>query len=209
MKTKLLTAFATLLLLAACSSDPAPTSKEPSPTPEHTTPATSATPTDPPAQQIEVDKNLLSVEITLPASMFAGQDLDQVIASAKADGVSEVTKNEDGSITYKMPKSLHNEMMAEMEKGIVEYVDELKTSEDYASIKDVKHNEKFTEFNVIVDKEAFEGSFDGFATLGLGMQGMIYQSFDGSKDNKVTINVKDETSGEIISTAVYPDALNQ
>jgi predicted small lipoprotein YifL len=130
-------------------------------------------------ESIEVDKNLLSVEVTLPASMFEDQNIDDVIAQAKEDGVKEVIKNSDGSLTYKMSKSKHSEMMKEMQDQLTANIEEMKTSEDFVSIKDVTHNKSFSEFTMIVDKEAFENSFDGFAAFGLGLSGMMYQLFDG------------------------------
>ena len=41
-------------------------------------------------------------------------------------------------------------------------------------------NKSFSKFTLIVDKEAFENSFDGFAALGLAMTGMYYQAFEVS-----------------------------
>ncbi|TQR20296.1 hypothetical protein [Psychrobacillus vulpis] len=158
---------------------------------------------------VEVDKGLFNVEITLPASFFEGQNIEEVIADAKKDGVSEVTKNEDGSLTYKMSKSKHKEMMEELETGLKESMDEMKNSEDFVSVKDVQSNKSYSEFTMVVDKEAYENSFDGFASIGLGMTGMYYQLFNGitADKTKVTIDVKDESTGEVFDTIVYPDDL--
>lgn len=161
--------------------------------------------------KVEVDKGLLNVELHLPASFFEGEDIDEVIAEAKEEGVAEVTKNNDGSLTYKMSKSKHKEMMADMKDGLVEYVDELTTSEDYPSIKEVTYHKSFNEFTVVVDKEVFESGFDGFAALGLGMSGLYYQLFSGAnmEGSKVTIHVEDEATGEVFNSIVYPDALEE
>lgn len=158
-------------------------------------------------KSVEVDKGLFNVEVTLPASMFEGDDPEKVIADAKADGVSEVEKNPDGSFTYKMSKAKHKEMMKELEKGIVESLEEMKTSGDFASIKDITHNDSFKEFTLVVDKAAYENSMDGFSIFGLGISGMMYQLYSGEseKDVKVTISVKDQTSQEVFETVVYPD----
>lgn len=56
------------------------------------------------SEEIEVDKGLLNVEITLPASLFQGQDLNEVIEEAKAEGIKEVTQNSDRSLTYRFSK---------------------------------------------------------------------------------------------------------
>lgn len=163
------------------------------------------------AQKVQVDKGLLNVEITLPASLFKNQDMDKVIEKAKADGVKDVTPNPDGSVTYKMPKSVHAEMMKKMEKNITDSVQDLKSGNSFKSIKDVTHNKSFSEFTLIVDKSAYEKSFDGFASIGLGMSGMYYQLFNGvsSEKLKVSIQIKDEATKEVFKTIVYPDALDQ
>lgn len=162
-------------------------------------------------EKLEVDKGLLNVEITLPASMFKDKDAETVIADAKKDGVEEVISNSDGSFTYKMSKAKHKEMLEAMKTSVIETVEEIKSSEDFPSIEDATSNKDFTEFTLVVDKEKFENSFDAFAAMGLGISGIYYQTFNGVKEDKVkaTINVKDKTSGETIDTIVYPDDLNQ
>lgn len=162
-------------------------------------------------QSIEVDKGIFSVEITLPASLFEGEDIDEVIAEAKEDGISDIIVHDDGSLTYKMSKSKHNEMMREMKDGLIEYIGETKNSEDYKSIKDITYNKVFSEFTLVVDQEAFENSFDGFAALGLGILGLYYQLFDGVAldDYEVTIFIENANTGEVFDTIIYPDDLEQ
>ncbi|MCA1063918.1 hypothetical protein QTG56_01660 [Rossellomorea sp. AcN35-11] len=162
-------------------------------------------------ESVDVDKKLFNVEVTLPASMFEGQNVEDIKAEAKENDIKEVTENEDGSITYKMSKSVHKEMMKEISSGIKETVEETKSSEDFVSISDIKYNDSFSEFTMVVDKEAYENSMDGFATLTLGMSGMLYQMYDGvsEDDYSVTIKMQDETTGEVFDEVVYPDALEE
>lgn len=160
-------------------------------------------------ENVAVDKGLLNVEVTLPASFFEGQDIDEVIAQAEEDGAKEVTKNDDGSLSYKMSKSEHKKMMAEMEKDMLAFIEEMETSEDYSSIQTVEYNKSFTEYTVVVDQEAFESGFDGFALFGLAIQSMYYQVFDGVKeeDYQTTVHMKNAETSEVFDTIVYPDAL--
>jgi len=162
-------------------------------------------------ESVDVKKGLLNVEVTLPASMFEGEDIDTVIADAKKEGVKEVTKNEDGSLTYKMSKAKHKEMMEELKTGILETIEETKNSEDYVSIKDITYNDSFSEFTLVVEKSAYEDSMDGFAAFGLGISGMYYQLYNGVKPDeyKVTIFLKDEASQEVFDEIVYPDDLEE
>lgn len=171
-----------------------------------------ATPVDTPDDNtknnsVEVNKGLLNVEITLPASFFEGEDMNQVIANAKEEGISDVKVNDDGSVVYKMPKSVHDKMINEMRESVLESVSDIVNSGDFPSIKDVTYNRSFSEFTLIVDKGAYENSFDGFAVFGIGIMGLYYQAFDGvSPDkNKVKINVEDITTGEVFNSITYPD----
>lgn len=102
-------------------------------------------------------------------------------------------------------------MMTEMGTSITDSIEEMKSSEDYVSIKDVTHNKSFTEFTLLVDKESYENSMDGFAIFGLGLQGSMYQMFNGAnpEDYKVTVSVKDEVTEEVFDEVIYPDALEE
>lgn len=159
------------------------------------------------AQTLEVDKNLLDVTITFPASMFEGTDTSQAIENAEAEGV-QVTKNSDGSLTYKMSKETHKKLMDGMKKSTSDSLSQLKTSGDYESITDVKYNDDFSQISIVVNKAKYESSLDSFASLNAGLQGMFYQIFDGKDANHSTVKVDfvDET-GKVIESVTYPDAL--
>ncbi|WP_462411543.1 hypothetical protein [Neobacillus sp. Marseille-QA0830] len=186
---------ATMMFLVACSADK----------PENQTKEKENTK----SQEVNVDKGMLNVTITLPASMFKDQNVDEVVADAEKEGIT-ATKNADGSVTYKMSKSKHKEMMEEMKTTVIQTIDDAKSGKDYQSIKDITYNNDFSEFTLIVDKEAYENSMDGFAALGLAMSGMMYELFNGVKpdDYKVTINLKDQATQTVFDQIVYPDALN-
>lgn len=162
------------------------------------------------SQSIDVDKGLFNVEITLPASFFEGQDIDNIVSEMKDEGV-KVAINDDGSVTYKMSKAKHNEFMKELDKSIVEYIEEIKNSGDYKSIQDITYNKSFSEITLTVEKEAFENSLDGIVSLGIGMMSLYYQLFNGvSQENyRVQINFKDTETGNIFNNVVYPDAFEE
>ncbi|MBD7985948.1 hypothetical protein H9649_15355 [Sporosarcina sp. Sa2YVA2] len=157
---------------------------------------------------VAVDKGLMNVEVTIPASFLEGEDIDAVVAEAKEDGIKDAKKNADGSVTYKMTKAKHKEMMQEMKTNATEYIEDLINNEDFTSINDITYNKDFSKFTLEVDKEAFENSFDGFAAMGLAMSGMFYQLFDGVDTEKlsVTIDTVDYSSGEVFGTVNYPEA---
>lgn len=162
-------------------------------------------------ESVSVDKGLMNVEVTLPATFFEGEDIDQLIADAKKEGVKEVKKNSDGSLTYKMSKSDHKKMMKEMEADLEKTIKDMETSDEFVSIEQVKYNKDFKEITVIVDQEKFENSMDGFGLLGLSFQTMLYQLFNGAdaEDYQVTFKLQNKETSEVFDTIVYPDALDE
>jgi len=192
------------LLLVACSQDKESDSGKKTVNADKTVEETSKD------ESLKVDKGLLNVEVTIPASFYEGQDIDKAITEAKEEGIKDAVKNDDGSVTYKMSKSVHKKMMKELEESVLKTVEELKTSDDFTSIKDVTYNKSFTEFTLTVNKGEFENSFDSMASMGLAIVGMYYQLFGGTDPEKfkVTVIFKDESNGEVINTVVYPDDLN-
>lgn len=168
------------------------------------------------ADTIQVDKKIINVEITIPASLLnldgeEDTDIEEITEEAKGKGIKEVKLNDDGSVTYTMSKDAHKELLEGMRNNITDSIEELIDDEDMASIKDIVPNKTFSEFEIVVNKEKFENSFDGFGVLGLVFQSMFYQLFEGVEpDNyKVLINYKDEATKEVFNSVTYPDAFNQ
>lgn len=157
-------------------------------------------------KEIEVDKGLLNVDITIPASFFEASDAETVINDAKEQGATKAVKNEDGSFSFTYPKSVHNEMMDEFKQTINDGIAEQLANETFKSLKEITHNDSFSEFTVEVDKEKYEGSMDAFMVFGLSIQGLMYNAFNGTDttDMKITFHMKDTATGEIFDTLQLP-----
>lgn len=149
--------------------------------------------------------DLLEVEIRIPAEYFEGQDLEEAIAQAKAEGVEEVVQHDDGSLTYKMTKTTHDKLLTDMEDSIKDMIEHLKI--DFPWLKDVSTNVSFTEFVLSVVQDEFEQNYDGFIAINFGFSGYIYQMLNGVAHdaNKVTIHVKNQDTGTVFQSVVYPD----
>ena len=70
---------------------------------------------------ISAEENMLSVTVTLAATLFEDETKEEIIASAKENGISKCVVNEDGSVTYTMSKSKHKEMLEDLEKSIADF----------------------------------------------------------------------------------------
>ncbi|WP_033542881.1 hypothetical protein [Planococcus sp. CAU13] len=204
------------LALAACSSDNA-SETEPKEETVNTEEAAKesetaeATKSAEEGEGVNVDKGLFNVEVTIPASFFEGEDPEQAAADAEAEGVGEATVNEDGSVTYKMSKARHKELMEELATSMEEAKNEITESGDFPSIQSIESSKNYDNFTVNVDREAYENSFDGFATMTLGMIGSYYQIYDGADADsfEVVIEMADAATGEVFDTITYPEALEE
>ena len=195
MKKWFIAFSATALLLTACGGENEKATEQEKETEENA------------GESLSVDKGILNVDVTLPASFFADSTEEEIIAGAKESGVTEAVVNEDGSVTYTMSKSKHKEMMKELGDSVVSTIDDIVNSGDYTSIKEISYNKDFTEFDVKVNRQQYEEGFDGFAIVGLVIVSTYYSAFEGKsgEDSQTIFNMVDETTGEIYDTAIYPD----
>lgn len=174
---------------------------------------------------IDVEKKLLTVDITLPASMFTSNSEEAVSGEettedevesgetaeeycdriVKEDGYLKAVPNADGSVTLTMTKDKHSELLATIKQSIDDSIQSSMDEGNYPSIKEVTYNNDATEFTVKVDREAFEGSWDGFSALLYAFSGAAYQYYNGVSDPHVVVTYVDVDTGDTIDTSVYPD----
>lgn len=152
-------------------------------------------------KSLKAEKNLLSVEVTLPASLVGDDDLT-LDEEAKAAGVKEITKNEDGSVTMKMTKDAHKKLLAELKTGIDESIEEiLADKENYSSFDSITYNDDVTEFTVNVDASTY-GGLQSFAAFAFYIEGNIYQALNAVPEDQLRtiVNFVNKDTGEIIES---------
>lgn len=150
---------------------------------------------------LKAEKNLLSVEVTLPASLIgdSAAELDQEVKDA---GVKEVIQNEDGSITMKMTKDAHKNLLSSLKDGIDQGIDELLADkENFPSFESITYTDDVTEFNINVDPNTY-GGLQSMAVMGLYIQGNLYQAFNAvpADQIKTVVNFVNKDTGEIIES---------
>lgn len=203
--TRFFTLIFIIMLLAACADHTAETEQDVAQDSEEQS-------TDE-ESGIEVDKGLLNVEIKLPSNFFDEEELASIEENIEQETQeAEVTKNDDGSITVKMSKSDHKKMLEEMKEEFIVAIEDILEDENFVSIQDISYNKDFSNLTMVVsDKETFENSLDGFATLTLGVGSLLYQAFDGKdlEKDKVMLEIVDDSTNETIHEIIYPDALEE
>lgn len=152
-------------------------------------------------QSIEVDEGLLNVEITVPPDFLeegtTQEDLDE---AAKEDGIKSIILNDDGSATYIMSKSKHNEMMAGIRESIDESMAEMIDPETYPTFVEVTSNDDYTHFTVKLSSNEV-GLSESISVLGFYMLGGLYNAFNGTPVDDVTVSFVNADTGDIIQEA--------
>ena len=157
---------------------------------------------------ITVDKNLFSVDVTVPASFYEDTKITQeeLTADAAKKGYGKAKLNSDGSVTFRMSKSQHKKAVEEMKKSVDDYIQE--TVNDSPKIfRKITYNKDMTEFNVSVNRSEFENDFGaGMISFGIGILSAFYQMFSGGMpDPKTEIKFSDVSTGKVFDTQKYPE----
>lgn len=166
----------------------------------------SSTEPDGSVADVEVDEGLLAVEITIPKEFFEDATEADIVAGAEESTFTSAVINDDGSVTYTMPRAVHNDLLQDMVDGIDETIAEA-LRENPGIITEVTYNTDVTRFLVTVNQSAYESSFEAsFIGFGLGLSGLFYQIFKGVAidDREVIIDFIDDVSGEVIDSQRWP-----
>ncbi len=211
MKKKLLLTLATGMImmgLIACSSNETPTESTGVATTEETETAPSGELTTDEnldaLGEVEVDKNLLSVEITLPAEYSEGVTQDGLDEEVEMGNFKSATLNDDGSITYTMSKDQHTKLLEDITEQFNTSLQEMVASESTPNITEISANDDFTSF--IVKTSSTELSMtESLYSIIFYMYGGMYGIFNESTPDNIVVEFYNSDSGELIETANSQD----
>ncbi len=156
---------------------------------------------------MEVDENLLTVDITLPASFFTDMTEEEIKEAAKEKDIKECVVNEDGTVVYTMAKKAHKELLSELKTECDKTITGLLEGENkVASFISIDYEDDFSEFDVYVDPATYS-SFDGIYALGFYISGAYYQAFAGVdyEDIDVVVNFIDNETKDVVNTSSYKE----
>ena len=167
-------------------------------------------PSSPPLEEsdahgISVEEGLLSVSLTLPKSFIEmDEDVFGIENLKKNPDFQDTKLNSDGSITIKMSKSKHQELLATLRASVDEAVTGTLTDENTAGyFTDIKVNKGCTEITASI-KENETDFMQLFSLLGVEYVCLMYQAFDSNPTGKVKVTVINDTTRETIEEFYIP-----
>lgn len=156
------------------------------------------------AGNISVDERLFDVTLTIPADYIGEATQETLDAEVKEKGFKSATLNEDGSATYVMTKAQHNEMMKELSDNISRSLEEMIGSEDYPNVVAIDASNDYTEFTITTSSSELDFN-EAFSVMQFYIYVGMYNIFNGTPVDNVSVTFVNETTGEIIETANSSD----
>ncbi len=153
---------------------------------------------------IDVDKNLFDVVITMPADLVGETTQEELDQQAAESGVHSITLNEDGSATYVMSKEQHKKLLEETRQSIQSSLDEMVGSEDYPNITSIEANDNFTSFTVTTTSTELSLT-EAFSVMGFYMYGGIYGIFSGETPDNIHVDFVNADTEDIIESSDSKD----
>lgn len=148
--------------------------------------------------------------IVLPAGYFQELSPEDIMAMTRDYEGLEIICNEDGSYTYKADDKLRQQLLEGQKQQLEETISYM-LGADYPFIADVKHNEDYSEFQVVTTENLFERN-DGEAYVDimgiviLGYSAPIYQYYQGKGlEAKTVVMLVDARNGEVYRSYIGPD----
>lgn len=156
-------------------------------------------------EEIKLDED--GIVITIPGAFLAYQEVIDFLESVNAKGyIESIEENLDGSITYTITKEKYSYILSFLKVNIINLFEELKTSNQYPSIKDVTYNDDFTDITFYVIRKDYENSKDEVASFIAAAKSMVYSflSHNNIEVPSIKMEIRDHETKETLKSISWP-----
>ena len=145
---------------------------------------------------VQVENGVMTVSLNVPADL-AKNIRQETVDAGIGTQYQAASRNQDGSITYKMTKEQHQAMLEQLAVSFDNSLQEMIDDEKY-TISNITRNNDFTVFDISLDG-AEPSVSDSFAAFSLYMYGELYGVFNGKRPEHVIVNYLD-SNGNLIDS---------
>lgn len=148
----------------------------------------------------------VNVTLTWPLALLGVETVEDVDSSAvfAEFDVKNYEINEDDTITVTMSKGKYKEMLITLAANVEQTFNEMSSENAYPFIKQITHNDNFTEITVLVDSAGYyKELFPAFIELAIGINCVYYNAFAGNSDPSIIIDIIDAETREVIESFTY------
>lgn len=201
---KILIATATIVLLSACSDEQEHTGKKIAPAKESIVQEIAQPSSE--TEEIGVTaEGKEAVQLTIPKAAFEGMTDEEVEEVLLEQGAQKITFHQTDAISYIVPKEHYQMEKKVLQQQLQQLIEEINEPKNFTTIKKIEVNTTYTNYQVYVDQESYEASYDSTALLSLMMSATYYLAYIGDTTSIITVNYVDEQSKNVYKTETYPE----
>lgn len=197
-KIALILALAMCLLCCGCG-------KKAEQTPTQKAEETAAAATQPtqtvPEETEETKPELLDISLS---AEHAGDVTQEQMDAAMAEGKVQFAKRYDsGSVVYRVTAQQHDAIMEKVRAAVDAELERMLTGGEY-SFTGIQPEDNYSRFTVTTEQTELS-MLDSFSVLEFYMYGQLYQAYNGTPDQAITVEFVNADSGEVLETASSAD----
>ncbi|MEL7624610.1 MAG: hypothetical protein AAGU12_13630 [Clostridiales bacterium] len=157
--------------------------------------------TDPGAVQTEPVVDDTPIEITFPAEMFEGVEINDLDAYAEGNDFISAAFNDDGSLTVTMTTTKHNQMLAAIKSNFEDQVEQLYSDHPY--VKEITYDEDLADIKILVDPELYKDISTNIVPMILSSTIEQYQ-INAGEAPAYTFSTVDASTNQVLDSVSYP-----
>ncbi len=145
------------------------------------------------------------VTVFIPSEYIMSM-VQSIVDTVKSKGAYEVKVYSDSAILFKMKRADYDAFMLENKANFEKNISDMKSR--YTRLfTDIKYNEDFTHFDFYANAVEYAEVGDTMAQENLFAGSRMFQLYMGKDPSgiKMSFNVYDTITGEIIESSIYPD----
>lgn len=119
----------------------------------------------------------------------------------------QITKNDDGTYTFRQDRTVYEEKMADRKAKLIGYLEEMFATDDFAYVLswELDEDNDFRNVKITVDSEAYLEAFDISDLIGEYILS-VYQYFmeDSEPEPGCTVEFISDSTGKVLNTLEFP-----
>ena len=133
---------------------------------------------------------------------------DDIPGYCEEHGFKQITKNDDGTYTFRQDRAAYEEQMADRKASLMEYLEDILTNEEFGAYVlsyDLDADNAFRHVTITVDSEKYLAAEDHTDIIGEYILS-VYQYFmeDSEDDPAVTVDIVSESTGKTLNSVDFP-----
>ena len=145
------------------------------------------------------------VQRTISTNEFDQLADEEITEILQQQGAQQIVFNENKTISYTIPKQQFDTEKQTLEKQLDQLMSEVNAAANFPTIQEVTADKSYTKYRIVVDRNAYEESYDSTAIISLMISATYYLSYIGDTSAFITVDYIDGQTNQSYKTETYPE----